>query len=249
MLINFTKMHSFGNDFIIFDFRNQDRILKEDEIIYLADRNYGIGCDQIIALYKATLPDDEKSTNILVRIYNQDGTQASQCGNGVRCIAGYIARETNKIIVRVSIDTGPTVLAKPDKNTFFAKVNMGIPIVENDTVKIGNNHKIIIVKDFNNIDKTPNISYNVSYVRVDSKEQIFIRTVEMGVGETLSCGSAACAASAYCISNNLTNKVVKVMTRGSDIMDSMAEISWEGPGKPMLQGGGYTFVFTGAVDF
>jgi diaminopimelate epimerase len=75
-----------------------------------------------------------------------------------------------------------------------------------------------------------------------------MRTIERGVGETMSCGSGTCAVAGYCIKNNLTDKVMKVTSRGSDIMDTSAEISWDGEGKPMLLGGNYSFVFTGEIE-
>ncbi len=245
----FTKMYAYGNDFAIFDFRNE---AKEDQftasqLIILTDRNFGIGCDKLLTIHKCVKPDDEKGTNVKIRIYNQDGTEAHNCGNGVRCVIGYIARESQKPLVRVQVGN-KLMLGKPDRKALFAKVNMGIPVVNGDVVELGDKHKIQVVSDFNDIEKKANGEYNLQYVQVRSRGEIFMRSVEKGVGETLSCGDGACAAVAYCMSNNLVDKQVKVISRGSDIMDTAMEVSWDGAGKPILLGGHYNFMYTGEVE-
>ncbi len=245
---SFTKMQAFGNDFAIFDFRNvEEHKFTRSEIIIVTDRNYGIGCDQLITLHKSTRPDDEKGTNVLIKIYNGDGTEALNCGNGIRCIVGYISRETVKPIVRVQIGN-KIMVGKADKKKEIAKVNMGIPIITNDIVEIGNRHKIVVVDNFDQIDTTTNDSFNVHYVQVRSTNEVFMRSIEIGTGETLSCGSGSCAVAAYCIKNNLTTSPMKVISRGSDIMDTAANVAWEGEGKPMLLSGNYSFVYTGEIE-
>lgn len=247
--LKFTKMHAFGNDFIVFDFRNehQDKQFTESDLILTCDRNFGIGCDQMIVIHKSSTPDDEKGTNVKIDVYNNDGSVAENCGNGIRCVAGYIARENTKPLVRVQLGNKIT-LVKVDRENEFAKANMGTPIVNGDIVELGNKHKIIIVDNFDNMDFTPNDEYNIHYVQVKSRTEVFMRSIERGVGETMSCGSGTCAVAGYCIVNNLTDKVMKVTSRGSDIMDTSAEISWDGEGKPMLLGGNYSFVFTGEIE-
>gem|GEM_PF-1901474 len=249
-LFKFTKMQAFGNDFAIFDFRNEhiDTEFTRNDLIILTDRNFGIGCDQLITIHKCQRPDDEKGVNVAIRIFNFDGTEAMNCGNGIRCVIGYIARETNKPLVRVQVGN-KLMLGKPDRNTKYAKVNMGIPTIDGDMVELGNLHKIVVVDNFDNIDRMPNNEYNVQYVQVRSRTEVFMRSIERGSGETLSCGSGTCAVACYCIANNLVDKNVKVFSRGSDIMDTSAEVSWDGDGKPVLLGGNYTFVFTGEIEF
>lgn len=245
---NFTKMHAFGNDFAIFDFRNEnsDVIFNENQIIILTDRNFGIGCDQLLVLYKSTEPDNDKGTNVMLRVYNQDGTEAQNCGNGVRCVVGYISKNSTKPLVRVQVG-GRWAIGRADQKTLFAKVNMGTPIVNGNIVEIGNKHRIEIVDNFDNIDKKPDPNYNVHYVQIRARDEVFMRTIERGSGETLCCGSGTCAVVAYCISQNLTDRKVRVISRGSDIMDAAAEVSWE-EGKPMMLGGNYSFVYTGEVE-
>ena len=245
----FTKMHAFGNDFAIFDFRNEhvDKQFSVNDLIILTDRNFGIGCDQLLTLHKSQRPDDEKGMNVMMRVYNQDGTEAQNCGNGVRCVIGYVARETQKPLIRVQIGN-KFVLGKADRQTRFAKVNMGVPVVNGDIVDIGNKHKIVVVQNFDNINRMPNDEYNVHYVQIRSRTEVFMRSIERGVGETLSCGTGTCAVGAYCIKNNLTDKNMKIMSRGSDILDTMAEIAWDGDGKPILLSGNYSFVFTGEIE-
>ena len=90
--------------------------------------------------------------------------------------------------------------------------------------------------------------YNLHYIQVRSRGEVFMRTIERGSGETLSCGSGTCAVAAYCIKNSLTDKNVKIVSRGSDIMDTAAEVSWDGDGKAILLGGNYNFVFSGEIE-
>ena len=246
--LNFTKMHAFGNDFVIFDFRNEaEQEFTESDLILTCDRNFGIGCDQLITIHNSTTPDDEKGTNVMIKVYNNDGSVCDNCGNGIRCVAGYVARENDKPLVRVQLGN-KTTLVKVDRDNEFAKANMGIPVVNGDMVDLGNQHKVVIVENFDNMDFTPNEEYNIHYVQVRSRNEVFMRSIERGVGETMSCGSGTCAVAAYCITNNLTEKVLKITSRGSDIMDTSAEVSWDCEGKPMLLGGNYSFVFTGTIE-
>ena len=245
----FTKMHAFGNDFAIFDFRTEhvDTQFSTAQLIIMTDRNFGIGCDQLITLHKSGKPDDEKGSNVAIRVFNQDGTEAQNCGNGIRCVIGYIARESQKPLVRVQIGN-KMMLGKPDRVSMFAKVNMGIPVVNGDVVELGNKHKIAIVENFDNMAKKADEEYNLHYIQVRSRGEVFMRTIERGSGETLSCGSGTCAVAAYCIKNSLTDKNVKIVSRGSDIMDTAAEVSWDGDGKAILLGGNYNFVFSGEIE-
>jgi diaminopimelate epimerase len=249
MKIPFIKMHAFGNDFAIFDCRkeNQDLLLSSNDVIILADRNFGIGCDQVIVIYESATPSDEKSLCVMTRIYNTDGSEAQQCGNGMRCIAAYVLENEKQNLIKIQIGD-KTVIAKYERDKKIVKVNMGIPVVMGEMVDIGNKHKVIVVDNFDNIDKTINNEFNINYVKINSKTEIFVRTIERGVGETLSCGSGVCASVAYCITQNLTEKIVKVITRGSDIMSSSLEVAWEGSGKPMLQAGSFTNVFEGEIE-
>lgn len=243
----FTKMQAFGNDFAIFDFRNKPNAdFTRSDVIILTDKNYGIGCDQLIIIRKSNKPDDEKGVNVRIDVYNGDGTQALNCGNGVRCVIGYIANETDKPIVRVQI--GDRVMTgKADKNKGYAKVNMGVPTIDDDMVEIGNLHKVVKVNNFGDLDLQPSDEYNIQYFQVRSNKEVFMRSIEKGTGETLSCGSGTCAVAAYCIKNGITTSPMKIVSRGSDIVDSFAEVAWEGEGKPMLLAGRYSFVFTGEI--
>ena len=247
--LRFTKMHGFGNDFAIFDLRteNADFQFTNSDLIITGDRNFGIGCDQLITIHKSEMPEDEKSVTVAIKVYNQDGTEAKNCGNGIRCIVGYIARETAKPVIRVQLG-GKNYLGKADKEKGVAKVNMGVPTVDGEIVELGNRHKINIVQNFDNINRTPDPEFNVHYVQVRARDDIFVRSIERGAGETMCCGSGACACAAYCITKGLTDKVMKVFTRGSDIMGDSLQVNWDGEGKPMLLGGGYTFVFTGEIE-
>ena len=246
----FTKMQAFGNDFAIFDFRNEhtDYEFTDSRIIIVTDRNFGIGCDQLITIHKSPRPDDEKGANVLIRVFNPDGTEAKNCGNGIRCVTGYIARENTKPLVRVQIGD-KIMLGKPDRQSMYAKVNMGVPTVNGDVVELLNKHKIQVVENYDNLPSDFDAEYNLHFIQVRSRTEVYMRTIERGTGETLSCGSGTCAVAAYCISNNLVDKKVRVISRGSDIMDAAAEVTWDGEGKPMLLGGNYSFVYTGEIEF
>ncbi len=244
----FTKMHAFGNDFAIFDFReeNENLLFSKAQLIIMADRNFGIGCDQIIIINKSFKADDEKGVNVSIRIFNQDGSEAENCGNGIRCVVGYVARENQKPLVRVQV--GKKIIpGKPNRSALSATVNMGVPVVNGNIVEIGNKHKIMIVENFDNIEKKTDPEYNLHYVKILSRNEVFMRTIERGSGETLSCGSGSCAVAAYCITNNLVDQKVKIISRGSDIMNKFAEINWAGVGKPMLLTGNYSFVYSGVI--
>jgi len=246
---NFTKMYAYGNDFAVFDFRKEDKEeqFNPSQLIILTDRNFGIGCDKLLTIHKCVKPDDEKGTNVKIRIYNQDGTEANNCGNGIRCVIGYIARESQKPLVRVQVGN-KLILGKPDRKALFAKVNMGIPVVNGDVVELGDKHKIQVVENFDNIAKRADGEYHLQYVQIRSRSEIFMRSIEKGGGEVLSSGGGSCAVVAYCMANNLVDKQVKVVSRGSDIMDTSAEVSWDGVGKPILLGGHYNFMYKGEVE-
>lgn len=247
---DFTKMHAFGNDFVIFDFRseNTDVSFSKSHIIVISDRNFGIGCDQLIMIYKASKPDDEKGVNVMIRVFNQDGTEAQNCGNGIRCVVGYIARESLKPLVRVQIGK-KVMLGKPDRKSSSVLLNMGVPVINGDVVELGNKHKIIVATDINNIQQEPDPEYNLHYIEIRSRKEVFMRTIERGVGETLSCGSGTCAVAAYCISNDFADNDVSIISRGSYIAgEEHARVSWGGVGKPILLSGKYSFVFTGTIE-
>ena len=141
------------------------------------------------------------------------------------------------------------MLGKPDRQSMYAKVNMGVPVVNGDIVELLNKHKIQVVENYDNLPSEVDAEYNLHFIQVRSRTEIYMRTIERGTGETLSCGSGTCAVAAYCISNNLVDKKVRVVSRGSDIMDTAAEVTWDGEGKPMLLGGNYSFVYTGEIEF
>ncbi|MCB1949071.1 MAG: diaminopimelate epimerase [Burkholderiales bacterium] len=274
MNIKFTKMHGLGNDFVVIDCISQNISLNQEQIRFIADRHFGIGCDQILLVEKATGDAD-----FFYRIYNADGGEVEQCGNGARCFVRFVHDHglTQKNPVRVTTLSGEItpVLQKNGDVT----VNMGTPRfepeqipfiadkqavtylldVEGKTVKIsvlsmGNPHAVRIVE---NIETAPVNSegafiethprfpkrVNVGYMQIQSRQHIRLRVFERGAGETLACGTGACAAVVAGIRQNLLDTPVTVSTRGGDL-----SIYWEGNNTPVMMTGPAVTVFEGEIN-
>ncbi len=267
MFINFTKMHGLGNDFIVIN--NLDGIinLTTKQICYLADRNFGIGFDQLLLIAKST------TANIDFRyiIYNADGSEVEQCGNGARCFARFVKEnklsnnnpikvQTNAGILSLFVDNNLVVvdMGKADFSSHSIilddKYNDIYNIVGIDMhlLSIGNPHAVIIVDNLDSIDikaigskiQQDSIflnSINVGFMQIVAKDKIKLRVFERGVGETLACGSGACAAVAVGIKQKLLdNKVIVKLNGGNVIVEQKIEnIFLTGPAE---------FVFTGVVE-
>lgn len=243
----FFKYHSYGDDFVVFDCRKSDPAINEEQIIYLCDRNFGIGSNGISCIYDSSTPADEKSQSFVVKIYKTDGTESDFEPNGVRLAIAHLAEEISKPIVKVEVN-GKPFLSKLDKQNAIIKLNIGTPVVNGEMVAINGDHKIIIVQEFDDsIDYRMDYDFSKNYVQIKSENEIYIRTVERGFGEVFTSSSGVAASVAYCIANKLTGNNVKVATRGSTILNSHFEIVWE-VGKPMIQAAPYSLVFSGTVD-
>ncbi|MDR4514300.1 diaminopimelate epimerase [Nitrosomonas sp.] len=274
MNIKFTKMHGLGNDFVVIDCISQNISLNQEQIRFIADRHFGIGCDQILLVEKATGDAD-----FFYRIYNADGGEVEQCGNGARCFVRFVhdhgLTQKNPVIVTTLSGEITPVLQKNGDVT----VNMGTPRfepeqipfiadkqavtylldVEGKTVKIsvlsmGNPHAVRIVE---NIETAPVNSegafiethprfpkrVNVGYMQIQSRQHIRLRVFERGAGETLACGTGACAAVVAGIRQNLLDTPVTVSTRGGDL-----SIYWEGNNTPVMMTGPAVTVFEGEIN-
>lgn len=232
MKIQFSKMHSCGNDFMVIDGVNQHIALLPERISQMADRRKGVGFDQLLVVeYKQS-----ESHDFFYRIYNSDGTEAKQCGNGARCFAKFVwdLRMTHKNILKLGTASG-TIAVRRNSEEKNVSVNMGKPIfdpievpialepkdtdcgieyeltmpdgekVEFTSLSVGNPHAIIEVEDVDNApvqemgiamqqhEAFPD-QVNVSFVDYISPTEVLLRVYERGAGETLSCGTAACAA-------------------------------------------------------
>ena len=268
-MINFTKMQGLGNDFIVIDNIEGNVCLSTEEIRQLSDRRFGIGFDQLLMVESAST----RGVDFRYVIFNADGSEVSQCGNGARCFALYLQKKelTNKNTITVETNSGNLVLTINQDNS--VRVEMGEPIFNPSDIpfiihsqdieyslegqkmgvlSIGNPHAVIILKDIDKEDveviatKLQNSDYfpqsvNVGFMQILDKNEINLRVIERGVGETLACGSGACAAVIHGIQLGLLEDKVEVHLKGGDacveIYDDKVFLS--GPGE---------FVYEGAVN-
>jgi len=274
MKLKFTKMHGLGNDFVVLDGINQSVNLDQQQIRLLADRHFGIGCDQILLVEKASGQADFR-----YRIFNADGNEVEQCGNGARCFVRYVHDHglTKKNEIRIETLSG--VISPRLEVNGNITVNMGKPIfepkeipfiaekyalayqleIQDKPVKIsvlsmGNPHAVRIIQDIENapvnsegalIETHPRFPkrVNVGYMQVIDRKHIKLRVFERGAGETLACGTGACAAVVAGINLDLLDNQVTVSTRGGEL-----QISWNGQGEPVWMTGPAVTVFEGEIN-
>lgn len=258
MYLKFSKMHGLGNDFIIIDGISQTVAVEKIPIPTLADRHEGIGFDQLLLLERG------QDSNFSCRIFNADGGEAEQCGNGMRCVARFIHEKKldSKNTLRVETKAGLIEIDVKDFDNI--RVNMGIPKVQIgqelnlyekkmqlDVLSIGNPHAIIkvpAVKNFPVENLGPQISThaffpqgtNVGFMEVIDRQHIRLRTYERGTGETCACGSNSCAAVVSGIENNLLDNRVKVELALGNLW-----IEWAGKESPVFMTGPAVSVFEG----
>ena len=248
--ISFSKMNSLGNDVAIFDLIDNEISFSHSDLIIKADRNFGIGCNKIITLHKSTINNvNKEEVNILAKIYNENGKEILTNLNGIRCIAGYIKRKTNKKLINIIINEETIKInLNETKDEYTIEINMGIPIVNDDIVYLGEKYKIILVNDFDNLKKNLDIKYNIIYVKLLSNKEIFIRIIEKNNNEILSSETGSCVAVAWCIDKGLTDNEVNVFSKGSDILNNYEKVYWEGENKHIFLTGSYEFVYNGEIE-
>lgn len=274
MKLKFTKMQGLGNDFVVLDGINQSVNLDQQQIRLLADRHFGIGCDQILLVEKASGLADFR-----YRIFNADGSEVEQCGNGARCFVRYVHDHSLTQKNEIRIETLSGVISPKLEGNGNITVNMGKPIfepkeipfaaekyaltypleIQNKPVKIsvlsmGNPHAVRIIQDIENapvnsegalIETHPRFPQrvNVGYMQVIDRKHIKLRVFERGAGETLACGTGACAAVVAGINLDLLDHQVTVSTRGGEL-----KISWDGQDKPVWMTGPAVTVFEGEIS-
>lgn len=274
MKLKFTKMQGLGNDFVVLDGINQAITLDREQIRKLADRHFGIGCDQLLLVEKA-----EGQADFRYRIFNADGGEVEQCGNGARCFVRYVHDHglTQKNEIRIETLSG--VISPHLEVNGNVTVNMGKPIFEPEAipfiaekraltyplelpgqpvtisaVSMGNPHAVRVVPDVDNapvdtegalIELHPRFPkrVNVGYLQVMDRTHIKLRVFERGAGETLACGTGACAAVVAGIDLGLLDHQVKVSTRGGELT-----ISWQGNDEPVWMTGPAVTVFEGEIN-
>lgn len=270
--LKFTKMHGAGNDFMVIDAINQTVLLSEQQIQMLAHRQFGVGFDQLLLVETSTIADFK------YRIFNADGSEVSQCGNGARCFVRFVAEQglSNKREIRVETASG-IITPKLEENGLVT-VNMGAPkfepnaipfiadftascyslIVSNHSVEIsvvsmGNPHAVQIVEDVENapvvslgrqIELHPRFPerVNAGFMQIMNAHHIKLRVFERGSGETLACGTGACAAVVAGIQLGQLTSPVTVSARGGDL-----QITWQGGDAPVMMTGPAVTVFTGTI--
>ena len=274
--LRFAKMHGQGNDFVVLDGVRQRVELDPATVRRIADRHFGVGCDQLLVVEK---PRDA-ANDFRYRIYNADGGEVEQCGNGARCFARFvldegltdkreIAVETASGVIRpkveasgqVTVDMGaprldprevPFAAAQQAALTYEIRV-AGLP-VQVAVLSMGNPHAVQVVEDVERapvttqgplIERHPAFPQrvNAGYMQPLSRSHIRLRVWERGAGETLACGTGACAAVVAGIRQGLLDNDVRVTTRGGDL-----RIRWNGEGSPVMMTGDAVRVFEGEIE-
>ena len=275
MTLEFTKMHGLGNDFMVIDAINQSVFLNAQQIQHLADRHRGVGFDQLLLVEAATTAN----ADFRYRIYNADGGEVGQCGNGARCFMQFVHEHglTQKDTLQVETLGGPLQLIREADGQ--VTVDMGVPRLEpadipfladardltypievNNisleiaAVSMGNPHAVLRV---DSVDSAPvaelgpalegHVRFpervNVGFMEIIDADTMRLRVYERGAGETLACGSGACAA---VVAGSLQERLsarVKVLLNGGELV-----VSWAGEGQPVLMTGAATTVYQGQIE-
>ncbi len=274
MLVKFTKMQGLGNDFMVVDLISQHAHFRPDQIKRLADRHFGIGFDQLLLVEPPGCPD----VDFRYRIFNADGSEVEQCGNGARCFARFVreARLTDKDVIRVQtakgnielrltadnkvvVNMGPPVL-EPAQVPFLAParapvypVEVNGQMLEISAVSMGNPHAVLVVDEVATapvallgpaLEAHPRFPQkaNIGFMEVVNRKLIKLRVFERGAGETLACGTGACAAVVAGQLRGLLGTQVEVKLPGGNL-----HIQWQGIGHPVMMDGPASFVFEGQV--
>lgn len=274
-MISFAKMHGLGNDFMVVDTISQNVFFNEKQIKKLANRNKGIGFDQLLLVE----PPSQPNVDFHYRIFNADGSEVGQCGNGVRCLARFVRQMglTWKQKIRVSTINGAMDVRLMRNG--LVSVDMGIPQLEPQkvplnieqqaidysiqlnqetlsfgAVSMGNPHCVLTVDDvksafvdtlgaeINQHHLFPE-GVNVGFMQIVSESEVKLRVFERGAGETLACGSGACASMVVGRLQNKLQQRIKVFLPGGHL-----HIDWVGAGKPLTMIGPAEFVYHGYLE-
>lgn len=272
--MKFTKMHGAGNDFVVIDGVRQSISLTPEQLRLLADRNFGVGCDQILLVEKA----HSKEADFRYRIFNADGGEVEQCGNGARCFVRFVHDQKLTGKREIVVETKSGLITPRLEDNGQVTVNMGAPVFEaaripfsNGTgqatepldvagvtlaisaLSMGNPHAVQVVDNVETaevaklgslIERHPRFPkrVNAGFMQIVDTHSIKLRVYERGTGETLACGTGACAAVVAGIRRGLLQSPVHVLTRGGAL-----QIAWDGADKPVLLTGPAITVFSGEI--
>jgi diaminopimelate epimerase len=273
--VRFTKMQGQGNDFLVVDAVRQRVSLAPDRIRALADRHFGVGFDQLLVVERAQSAENDFG----YRIFNADGGEVEQCGNGARCFARFVREEGLTAKDAIRVETARGVIVPRIEPSGRIVVDMGAPrfdpgdipflaparrdtytldvqgtAVELNVLSMGNPHAVQLVDD---VDRAPVASQgplierhpafpqrvNAGYMQVLARDRIRLRVWERGAGETLACGTGACAAVVAGVQRALLDHEVRVETRGGELA-----IGWPGEGRPVMMAGDAVRVFDGEIE-
>lgn len=273
MNIRFTKMQGAGNDFVVINALAEPFALSPAQIKQLADRHFGIGCDQLLVVEKATRPE----ADFRYRIFNADGGEVEQCGNGARCFVRFVHDEGLTTQRQIHVETLSGIISPRLEDNGQVTVDMGqprflpdeIPFISDSqaviqtlqvgeaavgitVVSMGNPHAVQVVADIDTamletlgprIESHPRFPQrvNAGFMQIVDVHTIRLRVYERGAGETLACGTGACAAVVAGMRRGLLVSPVRVITRGGDL-----SIAWDGQGNVLLTGPAVS-VFNGEI--
>jgi diaminopimelate epimerase len=275
MKLHFTKMHGAGNDFVVIDAVRAATQINEDQIRKIADRQTGVGCDQVLLIEPPKRPD----ADFEYRIFNADGSPAGQCGNGARCVGRFIHEQRLSAKSTITLQVGSDLRRLEFDEAGSVKAELGAPIfapaqipfsadedatehalslanvtVMAGVVSLGNPHAVLLVDDvaatpvekigpmIQSLDVFPE-GVNVGFMQVESNTHVKLRVFERGAGETLACGSGACAAVIHGIRlGQLANKVTVSVPGGK------LEVSWDDGLSSVWLAGPAETVFEGKLN-
>ncbi len=275
MKLRFTKMHGLGNDFVVIDATHAPVELTPPRVRAIADRHFGVGCDQLLVVEPASQP----GVDFRYRIFNADGGEVEQCGNGARCFVRFVHDKGLSGKREIRVETHSGVIAPRLREDGLVTVDMGVPelaparipfVSDSDAVvqplqvgartvaitavSMGNPHAVQVVADVDAapvaeqgalIERHPRFParVNAGFMQVLDPHRVRLRVFERGAGETLACGTGACAAVVAGILRGLLASPVRVHTRGGAL-----EIAWDGPGTPVMMTGPAVTVFEGEIE-
>ena len=275
MRIDFTKMHGVGNDFVVFDAPADPSFLRPELLRRLGERRTGIGFDQALVLERPR----RAGTAVFYRIFNRDGDEVEQCGNGARCVAALLKQRGLAPGGSLTLDSPSGVVQARIDGGLDVSVDMGVPDFdprslpfdaprEADSyplevagrslaiaaVSIGNPHAVLTVPDVETapvatlgpaIERHPRFAkrVNAGFLEIVSPAEVRLRVYERGAGETLACGTGACAAVAVGRRRRLLDGEVLVRVRGGEL-----RVNWAGPGEHVWLSGPAEISFAGHVE-
>jgi diaminopimelate epimerase len=272
--MKFTKMHGAGNDFVVIDGVRQHLSLAPEQLRLLADRHFGVGCDQILLVEKS----QNQEADFRYRIFNADGGEVEQCGNGARCFVRFVHDQKLTSKREIVVETKSGLIMPRLEEDGRVTVNMGAPVFDAaripfvggteqasealdvsgvtlhiSALSMGNPHAVQVVDDIETADVARTGALielhprfpkrvNAGFMQVVDRHSIKLRVFERGAGETLACGTGACAAAVAGIRLGLLDSPVHVLTRGGAL-----GVAWDGMGQPVMLTGPAITVFNGEI--